>query len=688
MLALEGSIYFLADVPVPEWGNLVYIGRGLAILLGGSWRAAGHLEGADIDVQIVFEPNHITVEAPAGVLISEAARQAGIDITQPCGGQGRCGRCAVIVESGPVRRRSTLRLSAADVQAGWALACQTVVEGNVVVAVPPQEKIERRLTSDKSAAKVQLPLAYEYERDQTVRAFYVRVDPPSYADNTDDLARLQRALNVQHDMPRLTANLGALRELSAALRAGEWDVTVVLETDTWMSPAGPPRLIDVRPGYVNTIWGVAIDIGTTSNVVYLVNLVSGEVVDTAADYNQQVRRGEDVISRIIYASKDGGLKELQELVVGTLNRLIERLARRNHIEPTQIYKATVAGNTTMMHLFLALPPEVIRKSPFVPAVNHIPPLIAAEVGLNIHPQAALDCLPGVASYVGADITAGVVSSGLSEPGALRLFIDIGTNGEIVLGDGTWLISCACSAGPAFEGAGVTCGMRATAGAIEEVWIDAKTFEPTLRVIGNEKPRGICGSGLIALLAELFITAIIDKGGNFNLTLPTPRVRPGEHGGEYVVAWGSQSADGRDIVITKVDIDNLLRTKAAIYAGFSVLAHSVGLSLEDDVGEVLIAGAFGQYINVEKAIQIGLLPDKPWERFRFLGNTSVGGAYMALLSREARARIAQAANRLTYLELSADNAFYENFTSAMFLPHTELDKFPTVKAALGRPPRSV
>ncbi len=600
--------------------------------------------------KVTLNPAGITIQVPAGALIAEAAHKAGIDITQPCGGQGRCGRCAVVVESGPVRRRSTLRLSATDVQAGWALACQTVVEGDVVVNVPPQEKIERRLTSDKSAARVQLPFAYDLERDQTVRAFYVRVDPPSYADNTDDFARLRRALHAQHELTGLTANLGALRELSAALRQGDWDVTAIIETDTWLSPAGPPRLIAVRPGYINTIWGVAIDIGTTSNVVYLVNLSTGEVVDTAADYNQQVRRGEDVISRIIYASKDGGLKELQELVVGTLNRLIERLARRNHIEPTEIYKATVAGNTTMMHLFLALPPEVIRKSPFVPTVNHIPPLTAGEVGLGIHPQAALDCLPGVASYVGADITAGVVSSGLGEAGPLRLFIDIGTNGEIVLGDGNWLISCACSAGPAFEGAGVTFGMRATGGAIEEVWIDHKTYEPTLRVIGNEKPRGICGSGLISLLAELFITNIVDKGGNFDLTLPTPRVRPGEHGGEYVVAWGSESAHGQDIVITKVDIDNLLRTKAAIYAGFSVLAHSLGLSLEKDVAEVLIAGAFGQYINVEKAIQIGLLPDKPWERFRFLGNTSVLGAYMALLSRQARAHIAAAASRLTYLEL--------------------------------------
>jgi uncharacterized 2Fe-2S/4Fe-4S cluster protein (DUF4445 family) len=632
---------------------------------------------------VVFNPGRVQVNVPAGSLVQEAARAAGIEIGMPCGGQGRCGRCAVIVESGPVRRRSTIRLSAADVQAGYALSCQTVVDGDVVVTVPPQEKIERRLTSDKSAAKVTLPFAYDYSRDQSVRAFYVRVDPPSYSDNTDDLARLTRALATQHGVQNLQVTLGTLRQLSDALRAGDWDVTAILELDNWQLPSGPPRLISVCPGYCASTWGLAIDIGTTSNVVYLVSLETGEVVDTAADYNGQVTRGEDVISRIIYAGKNGGLGELQTLVIGTLNRLIERVCRRQHIEPKDIYKVVVAGNTTMMHLFLALPPEVIRKSPFVPTVNHVPPLVGRDVGLVVHPEASLDCLPGVASYVGADITAGVVSSGLDRTGELTMFIDIGTNGEIVLGDGSWLISCACSAGPAFEGAGVQFGMRATVGAIEEVWIDHRTFEPTIRVIGNEKPRGICGSGLISLLSEMFITGVIDKGGNFNVTSGSERVRTGEHGGEYVVAWGRETADGQDIVITKVDVDNLLRAKAAIYAGFSVLAHSVGLRLED-VQQFLIAGAFGQYLNIEKAVQIGLLPDMPWNRFKFLGNTSVLGAYMALLSRQARVQISEAASKLTYLELSADNSFYDQFTSALFLPHTDITKFPSVQEALASP----
>jgi uncharacterized 2Fe-2S/4Fe-4S cluster protein (DUF4445 family) len=263
---------------------------------------------------------------------------------------------------------------------------------------------------------------------------------------------------------------------------------------------------------------------------------------------------------------------------------------------------------------------------------------------------------------------------------LTLFMDVGTNGEIVLGNREWLVTCACSAGPAFEGAGVQDGMRATEGAIEEVWIAGKDaphpYEPAYRVIGNGKPRGICGSGLLSLLAELFQNGVVDKRGNFNTHLNIPRVRQGEHGYEYVLSWAEQCEHGRDVVFTAIDLDNLLRAKAAIYAGFTVMADSIGVPLET-VEQVLIGGSFGKYINVEKAIQIGLLPDMPWEEFQFLGNTSIKGAYYALLQQEARQRLTDIASRMTYLELSADNTFYEAFMSAMFLPHTDLARFPSI-----------
>ncbi len=632
---------------------------------------------------LTFKPDGRQVQVPEGTLITEAAEQAGIELNIPCGGQGRCGRCAVVVEEGEVQRRSTARLSQEALEEGYALACQTVVKSDAVITIPPQEKIERRLPTAQRVAEISVPFGYDWSRDQSIHKYFVSIEPPSLDDNTDDVARLQRTLQTQHGIPveGLRIGLPVLRKLAGTLRESQWQVTAVLEMDTWMSPDGPPRLVDLLPGdETQSCWGVAVDIGTTSNVVYLVDLLSGAVVDTASEYNGQIARGEDIISRIIYASKGDGLTDLQDLVLATINKLLRALADRNGIAPSDIYKMTTAGNSTMIHLFLGLPPESIRLEPYVTTANQPPPILARELGLEINPQATVDCLPGVGSYVGADITAGVFSSGICVDKELSLFIDIGTNGEIVLGDCDWLISCACSAGPAFEGAGVQDGMRATAGAIEEVWVDENTLEASYRVIGDERPRGICGSGLISLLAEMFVTGIMDKAGNLNLDLGIPRVREGDHGPEYVVAWGAETASGRDIVINAVDIDNLLRAKAAVYAGFAVLARSVGMDL-NTVEQVLIAGAFGQYLDVESAITIGLLPDMPREKFRFLGNTSILGAYLALLSRESRQVVAEVAKRMTYLELSAESTFHDEWVSALFFPHTHIANFPTVMELL-------
>ncbi len=627
------------------------------------------------------------VHVPTGTLLTEAARLAGVEIAQPCGGQGRCGRCAMLVQDGGVRRRSTLRLSPEDVAEGYALACQSVVEGNAQITVPPQEnaegyfRVERRLTTDRVLAEITVPPGYDPARDQTLRRITVTLPPPTMTDQTDDWGRLQTALRP-HGIPALTASLPTLRNIGRTLRAGTWTTTAIIDTSS-----SPSRLLDLQPfnlqpfdytqGKPSTpLWGAAIDIGTTTVSVWLVDLLSGQVRAQVAEYNEQITRGEDVISRIIYAGKNGGHEEMQNLVLTTINGLLEQACKRVQTTPDQIYKVTIAGNSTMMHLLLGLPADSIRLSPFVTGVNEPPPFRAADIGLGVNPEAVVDCLPGVASYVGADISAGVLSSGVDDSDQVSLFIDVGTNGETVLGSRDWLVTCACSAGPAFEGAGVVDGMRATKGAIEEVWVNGETFEPTYRVIGEVKPRGLCGSGLISLLAELFLTGALDKGGNFNTHLSTPRVRVGEHGPEYVVAWADETGHGRDVVLSHVDVDNLLRAKAAIYAGFSVLADSVGMPLEA-AERVLVGGSFGKYINVEKAVEIGLLPDMPWEQFHFLGNTSVKGAYLALLDKTARSRVTEIARKMTYIELSADNSFYEAFTSALFLPHTDMSKFPSV-----------
>jgi uncharacterized 2Fe-2S/4Fe-4S cluster protein (DUF4445 family) len=628
---------------------------------------------------VIFKPSGKVVEVEIGTLVSDAVVEAGLSLNLPCGGQGRCGRCRVQVEHGNVSHRSGVRLTSAERQEGWALGCQAVIKGDAVILMPEQEAVEIEfVTKTVGAERVALAAQFDGEFDPSLRRAHVVVQPPSLDDQTTDWDRTLRELSQQHGIQNVTINLAELRTLARDLRDAEWNVTAILDMgDPEIDACSRPRLVDLLPGdQSDRCYGVAIDIGTTSNVVYLVDLKRGKVIDRASAYNGQIQAGEDVISRIIFSQKRDGLQRLQRMVLKTLNGLLEELTSRNQIPARQIGKAVVTGNTTMIQLFLALDPRTIREMPFIPTIGQPLPITAEEVGLNINFRATVDCLPVVGAYVGADITAGVVASGMHDTDALTLFIDVGTNGEIVLGNRDWLITCACSAGPAFEGSGVRHGMRATAGAIEEVWIDPHTYEPTYETIGGLPARGICGSGMIGLLADMFITGIVDKAGKIRRDLPTPRVRVGDHGGEYVVVWANQSGIGTDIVINEVDVENLVRTKGAIYAGFSVLVQSVGLQLAD-VEQVFIAGAFGQYINVEKAIQIGLLPDMPWDRFNYLGNTSALGAFYSLVSRPVRRQVIEAANKMTYLELSADNTFYDQFMSALFLPHTDITAFPSV-----------
>jgi len=639
------------------------------------------------DHKVNFDMDHEPVAVKTGTLLSEAAQLAGVDLNQPCGGQGRCGRCALQITEGSVRRRSTIRLSEEDLDQGFALACQSVVEGDIRVSIPEQEKIERLLTTDRTAAEITVPKGYDFRRDQAIQAFPLTLIPPDMSDQSDDWSRLSRGLRQQAGIEGIQVSLPLIRRIGSILREGDWEVTAILDMDPGVNPDGEPRLIELLPGkelIPPPLWATAIDIGTTPVTVWIVDLITGKVEAQTAQYNKQIARGEDVVSRIIFAGKDGGQEKLRNLVIDTINELLETACKRIKadppLEPNQILKATIVGNSTMIHLALGIPAESIRLMPFTTTVNQLPTLTGKEMGLIIHPEATVDCLPGVASYVGADITAGVLSAGVDDTEQVTLFMDIGTNGEIVLGSREWLVTCACSAGPAFEGAGVASGMRATKGAIEDIWINDANLEPTFRVIGGVKPRGVCGSGLIALLAEMFLTGVIDKAGNFADSSKTSRIRQGEHGWEYVFCYGNESSDGNDIVITHVDVDNLLRAKAAIYAGFSVLANSVGIPL-DWVEQVLIGGSFGKYINVEKAIEIGLLPDLAWDRFQFLGNTAVKGAYLALLDRQARQKTKEIASRMTYIELSADNTFYDAFISALFLPHTDLSLFPSVEAAI-------
>jgi uncharacterized 2Fe-2S/4Fe-4S cluster protein (DUF4445 family) len=630
---------------------------------------------------VTFSPSGESIEVPVGTSLLDAAILCELDLPAPCAAQGRCGRCRVRITGGEVVHRSNAGLEAGEVADGWAIACQTFVTGPVDVEIPARKRERVRPHGHAVAEPESLPITCDWQQNPAIRSFSIAVDPPSLADNTSDFDRLKRELSRQAFVLGLRAQLSIVRELGQVLRASDWHVRVTLEMSDWAYGSYlPPRLIDVRPASESPgDYGLAVDVGTTSIVAYLIDFVTGHIMDSASSYNAQISCGDDVISRIIYAKRPGGLEQLRSLAIGTVNELVRELVERCHITRREIHEVAMAGNTTMTHLLLGIDPRYLREEPYIPTITQPPRLQAADLGLEVNPLARVHCLPAVGSYVGGDITAGVISSGMYATEKLTLFIDIGTNGEMVLGTKDWLLSCACSAGPAFEGGGVKHGMRASEGAIEDIFIDDK-FEPAFRTIDDAPAVGICGSGLIDLLGELFLTGLVDKSGHLNTHAATARVRVRDDVPEYVVAWAGESGAAHDIAITESDITSLLRAKAAIYAGYEVLCHSVGVDLAD-VEQILIGGAFGQYINVEKAIRIGLLPDLPVEHFHFLGNTSAQGAYATLLCVDMRHDVLDVAAKMTYLELSADNTFMHEYMSALFLPHTDLDAFPTVRDAL-------
>lgn len=626
---------------------------------------------------VLFLPDNVTVEVAPGETIFRAASRAGIELKSTCGNKGTCGRCAIKIKEGKVHTREG-NIGARLRRTGHVLACQTFVEGDVVVEIPRDSRLDEhqvllaRRTESGELAEKELDLLEGYAFEPLGRKVYLELPPPSITGKATDLSRLEIELRKKVAAEHLHMSLDNLRRLAEVLRAGDWKVTTTLaHTD------GFTEIVNLEPGRSSSqAYGLAIDIGTTTVVVYLVDLATGATVDQRGGYNKQARFGDDVISRIIHATENGGLNELHLAVLATMNELVEKLVQRHGIARTDICAAVVAANTTMAHLFLGLPPKYIRLAPYIPTASNFPPVKAGEIGLAINPQAWVTSFPAVASYMGGDIVAGVLATRLAESDALTLFIDIGTNGEMVLGNRDWMISCSCSAGPAFEGGGIAFGMRAMKGAIERVTIDPVTYEVQVQAISGYLPMGICGSGLIDLLAKLRQAGLIDRTGQFTRDAATPRLRQTDEDTEFVLVWGSETECGKDIVITESDIKNVIRSKAAVFAGIQSLLKTMQMEVTA-IDRVLIAGGFGNYLNIRDAVQIGLLPDLPPEKFDFVGNTSVKGAKLALLSRPALEAARELAQKMTYLELSAGNSFMEEFVSALFLPHTDLSLFPSV-----------
>lgn len=632
--------------------------------------------------RVTFDPEGRTVAVDAGQTLLDAAFAAGLPLDSVCGGRGICQRCRVVVLAGEVETDE----AGVVFGDGQILACQTRVAGDVRVEVPAASRIEGEqiLTGGERGAQVLatseeilagLPRAADlFVPSPLAFALPLELPPPTLHDCVSDLHRLSRELRRQRNIRDISVSLELLRAAPGVLREAGWEVTALLtRTD------GGYELIDlVRGVRASRAFGLAVDIGTTTLVVHLVDLQHGNTVGAAAALNRQSAYGDDVISRIIHAGEPGGLDRLRTAIVDQINLLVGSLARAHQVGRNEIIGAVCAGNTTMLHLFLGLPPDEIRREPYIPAATTPPGFRACDVGLRIHRRALVVSMPGVSSYVGGDITADVLAAGMDRTPELSMLIDVGTNGETVIGNREFLVCCACSAGPAFEGGGISCGMRAARGAVQRV---ALTPQGGLSysTIGGARPRGICGSGLVDLLAELLRAGYLDRSGR--LVPDAPVVRKGPDGLEVLVVPAGESATGRDIVLTSADIENLLRSKAAVYAGGALLARRLGIDMAD-IQRIYVAGGFGTYLDIQKAVLIGLLPDVPPDRVTFIGNGSVAGARMALLSYEVWRRAAEIAQMMTYRELSVDAAFMEEYVSAMFLPHTDCARFPRACAALG------
>jgi uncharacterized 2Fe-2S/4Fe-4S cluster protein (DUF4445 family) len=632
---------------------------------------------------VTFLPDGKEVEVEAGITLMQAAEKAGAYINSLCGGKGVCGKCRVQVTNGKVLadKHSIGFLSKEELNEGFVLACQTKVTSDMQVLIPPESRLEEEQIMTQGAVvnysqpeKVfvaKLPSDPLSLFEPLVQKIYLELKEPTSEDNIADSDRIMRELKKKTEYQSFERSLRCLQGLAHKLRDNNWKVTATIARhgDLW-------RILQIEPGDTSDQnYGLALDVGTTTVVAQLVNLKSGNVLGVAGSHNLQSHYGEDVISRMVFAcSKEKGLNPLHEAIVKNINNMIKTLTKENGIDITQITAIVAAGNTTMSHLLLGLIPCSIRLDPYVPTAHVFPQIRAAELNIHINPEGTLETVADVASYVGGDIVAGVLACGIADRPEVKALIDVGTNGEIAIGNNDWMVCCSASAGPAFEGGGISCGMRATRGAIERVEInDGRVI---YRTIGKARPRGICGSGLIDSIYELVRNKIIDQQGKFNLATHDKRIVEKDDEAAFIVASSKETETGKDLAIKESDISNLIRSKGAVFAAIKSLVDYMGLGF-NDIDTFYVAGGFGSYLDIPKAIAIGLLPDIDLKKIKFVGNSSLMGARMALLSTHAFERTVKIASRMTNIELSTYLPFMDEYVAALFLPHTDRKLFPSV-----------
>jgi uncharacterized 2Fe-2S/4Fe-4S cluster protein (DUF4445 family) len=645
---------------------------------------------------IEFLPSGRIVEVPAGTALIKAARAAGIHVNASCGGAGVCGKCRVIVEKGEVTGGRSDKLTATDHGAGYRQACIATISGPATISVPELSGLKKGGLSTAVPIRHRARMhVFDIQELRQAGIFvppvvklFLELPPATALDNMADAGRIIQGLANQYDERGIVVNLSILRKMRRALRADNFRVTVTLAHP--VNSRTKRHLLNIQPGnWTARNFGLAFDIGTTTVHGLLLDLNSGKVLARQGDYNGQLSYGEDVISRIIHAEQPEGLEQMQTLVTRTINGIIDRLLatarppegkKKGAIDRDEISAITLAGNTAMTHLLMGLEPDNIRRAPYVPVTTFVAPMRAADLNIKLPSHTVALLYPSISSYVGGDIVAGVMGSGMYRTDKITLFVDIGTNAEIVIGNREWLACAACSAGPAFEGGGITHGMRAADGAIEDFSLNPVTLEPMNITIGTTLPMGICGSGLLVIVATLLENNVIDRSGKFNRRLETSRLRPGRSGYEYVLAWKEESGTHSDIVINEVDIDNFIRAKAAIYAGIKTLVEVVGLQI-NDLEQIILAGAFGSYIDLDSAMTIGLLPEVAPDKVLYVGNGSLLGAWMSAASNHIRQDVVDVVHRMTSFELSEVPDFKDQYIASLFLPHTDIALFPATGARL-------
>jgi uncharacterized 2Fe-2S/4Fe-4S cluster protein (DUF4445 family) len=636
---------------------------------------------------ITFLPHDKKITVPEGENLIRAAMAAGVHVNASCGGEGVCGKCRVLIESGEVAGGTTEKLSAQDLEKGYRLACLSTVQSDLVVRIPVESTIDASVLNMQSTPRRTAHIEqmdFETLKEEglfvpPVEKMYLELPEPNAQDNLPDVSRLVGFLTLQYDEHQLQMTLPVIRKLPDVLRADSFKVTATLERP--VRPGSKTRIANIEPGDTTAQnYAIAMDIGTTTIFGQILDLHTGDVLSEYGDFNGQISYGEDVISRIVFGEKAGGLETLHQVVVETINTVIGKIIKKSKINPEGITTITLAGNTTMTQMLLNINPRYIRRAPYVPAATLYPPCRAADIGIDLGDHVTALVYPQVSSYVGGDIVAGVMGSGMYRTEELTLYIDIGTNAEIVVGNQDWLACAACSAGPAFEGGGIKLGMRATKGAIEDFSIDPLTYEPMIITIGNVRPKGICGSGLIIMVATMFEIGVINSQGKFDRDIPTDRIREVDDVYEYVLAWEHESQIDRDVVLTEIDIENLIRAKGAIYSGCQTLLEEVGLSMQA-IDRIILAGGFGSYIDLEKAMTIGLLPELDTDKVTFVGNGSLMGAKMSSLTNRIRQDVGEVTQKMTNFELSETPSFMDKYIASLFLPHTNLSDFPKLEARL-------